>query len=121
MVIFTEKDTIGNQYFTGNDGPDAHQGYYPDVDKFKALYDNMIPGDRLMFVLDENLPETFHGQVFVYEKGKDELVNKQADIWKHRNEKASAATGVDMFKAVGMTDAEVKRADIRFSIGWFDV
>ena len=116
VVIFTEKDTIGNQYFTGNDGPDAHQGYYPDVDKFKALYNNMIPGDRLMFVLDENLPETFHGQVFVYEKGKDELVNKQADIWKHRNEKASAATGVDMFKAVGMTDAEVKRADIRFSM-----
>ena len=116
VVIFTEKDTVGNQYFTGNDGPDAHQGYYPDVDKFKALYDNMIPGDRLMFVLDENLPETFHGQVFVYEKGKDELVNKQADIWKHRSEKASAATGVDMFKAVGMTDAEVKRADIRFSM-----
>ena len=116
VVIFTEKDTVGNQYFTGNDGPDAHQGYYPDVDKFKALYNNMIPGDRLMFVLDENLPETFHGQVFVYEKGKDELVNKQADIWKHRNEKASAATGVDMFKAVGMTDAEVKRADIRFSM-----
>ena len=116
VVIFTEKDTVGNQYFTGNDGPDAHQGYYPDVDKFKALYNNMIPGDRLMFVLDENLPETFHGQVFVYEKGKDELVNKQADIWKHRNDKASAATGVDMFKAVGMTDAEVKRADIRFSM-----
>lgn len=118
IVVFTEASSAvgtvaGVRKEKNGDAPEA---LYPIVDKFQDLWKNMVKGDKLIFVVDENLPETFAGTVYVYEKGKDELSNKQSDIWKHRNEAATKAKGVDMFKAIGLKDDEIKRSDIRFDM-----
>lgn len=118
IVVFTEASSaVGTVAGVrkAKDG-DAPEALYPIVDKFQDLWKNMVKGDKLIFVVDENLPETFAGTVYVYEKGKDELSNKQSDIWKHRNEAATKAKGVDMFKAIGLKDDEIKRSDIRFDM-----
>lgn len=118
VVVFTEASSAvgtvaGVRKAKDDDAPEA---LYPIVDKFQDLWKNMVKGDKLIFVVDENLPETFSGTVYVYEKGKDELSNKQSDIWKHRNEAATKAHGVEMFKAIGLKDDEIKRSDIRFDM-----
>lgn len=118
VVVFTEASSaVGTVAGVrkAKDG-DAPEALYPIVDKFQDLWKNMVKGDKLIFVVDENLPETFSGTVYVYEKGKDELSNNQSDIWKHRNEAATKAHGVDMFKAIGLKDDEIKRSDIRFDM-----
>lgn len=118
VVVFTEASSAVSTVAgvrKAKDG-DAPEALYPIVDKFQDLWKNMVKGDKLIFVVDENLPETFSGTVYVYEKGKDELSNKQSDIWKHRNEAATKAHGVDMFKALGLKDDEIKRSDIRFDM-----
>ena len=81
-------------------------------EKVKPLWDNMIPGDRLIFVYDDNLPETFHGNVGMLVKGQDELGTGNNLVKK--NEAASNTSGKDIFYKLGLNDEEIKHADIRF-------
>ena len=79
---------------------------------FKALWDNMIPGDRLIWITDDNLPETFKGKVHMIEKGKNNLEDMNNSL----HAAASATTGIDIFRKLGLSDEEVKNSDIRFNM-----
>lgn len=72
--------------------------------RVKPLWDNMIPGDRLIFVYDDNLPETFHGNVGMLVKGQDELGTGNNLVKK--NEAASNTSGKDIFYKLGLNDEE---------------
>lgn len=65
--------------------------------RVKPLWDNMIPGDRLIFVYDDNLPETFSGTVGMITKGVDEFSAPTTDFMVKKNEAASNTTGKDIF------------------------
>ena len=79
---------------------------------FKTLWDNMIPGDRLIWITDDNLPETFKGKVHMIEKGKNNLEDMNNSL----HAAASATTGIDIFRKLGLSDEEVKNSDIRFNM-----
>ena len=105
IIIFTEYSSAMGMHFLDNYGKFHHED-------FKALWDNMIPGDRLIWITDDNLPETFKGKVHMIEKGKNNLEDMNNSL----NEAASATTGIDIFRKLGLTDEEVKNSDIRFNM-----
>ena len=105
IIIFTEYFSAMGMHFLDNYGRFHHED-------FKALWDNMIPGDRLIWITDDNLPETFKGKVHMIEKGKNNLEDMNNSL----NEAASATTGIDIFRKLGLTDEEVKNSDIRFNM-----
>ena len=105
IIIFTEYSSAMGMHFLDNYGKFHHED-------FKALWDNMIPGDRLIWITDDNLPETFKGKVHIIEKGKNNLEDMNNSL----NEAASATTGIDIFRKLGLSDEEVKNSDIRFNM-----
>ena len=105
IIIFTEYSSAMGMHFLDNYGKFHHED-------FKALWDNMIPGDRLIWITDDNLPETFKGKVHMIEKGKNNLEDMNNSL----HAAASATTGIDIFRKLGLTDEEVKNSDIRFNM-----
>ena len=105
IIIFTEYSSAMGMHFLDN------YGKFHDED-FKALWDNMIPGDRLIWITDDNLPETFKGKVHMIEKGKNNLEDMNNSL----HAAASATTGIDIFRKLGLSDEEVKNSDIRFNM-----
>jgi len=105
IIIFTEYSSAMGMHFLDNYGKFHHED-------FKALWDNMIPGDRLIWITDDNLPETFKGKVYMIEKGKNNLEDMNNSL----HAAASATTGIDIFRKLGLTDEEVKNSDIRFNM-----
>ena len=105
IIIFTEYSSAMGMHFLDNYGKFHHED-------FKALWDNMLPGDRLIWITDDNLPETFKGKVHMIEKGKNNLEDMNNSL----HAAASATTGIDIFRKLGLTDEEVKNSDIRFNM-----
>ena len=105
IIIFTEYSSAMGMHFLDNYGKFHHED-------FKALWDNMIPGDRLIWITDDNLPETFKGKVHMIEKGKNNLEDMNNSL----HAAASATTGIDIFRKLGLSDEEVKNSDIRFNM-----
>ena len=105
IIIFTEYSSAMGMHFLDNYGKFHHED-------FKALWDNMIPGDRLIWITDDNLPETFKGKVYMIEKGKNNLEDMNNSL----HAAASATTGIDIFRKLGLSDDEVKNSDIRFNM-----
>ena len=105
IIIFTEYSSAMGMHFLDNYGKFHHED-------FKALWDNMIPGDRLIWITDDNLPETFKGKVNMIEKGKNNLEDMNNSL----HAAASATTGIDIFRKLGLSDEEVKNSDIRFNM-----